>query len=358
MALVLAAALSSLALPSAPAAASEDVSTAAQRVARLQSLVVSTAAELTRGTRAWEADRAALRRTQARLALTRVRLARTQQVVDRATAHVDALARRMYMHPVVASGLQMAITRTPEGVLDSIRTQDAVDHVAGTDGEVIRDAQQARMTLRRHQSQVEAQAAEARGLERRSAKKLAELQALAARTGARLAAAEAALTGARSRQAARARAARLRAMLALRSGPACTVQSNAGRQNGNLDPASLCPLWMAPRHRLRFDAAQAFNRMNRFHRATTGRFLCVTDSYRSYSEQVDVYRRKPQLAAVPGTSRHGWGIALDLCGGVQRFGTPAYRWMKAHGPRFGWAHPAWAEPSGSMPEPWHWEYVR
>ena len=24
---------------------------------------------------------------------------------------------------------------------------------------------------------------------------------------------------------------------------------------------------------------------------------------------------------------------------------------------YGWLHPAWAEPSGSMPEPWHWEYA-
>lgn len=122
--------------------------------------------------------------------------------------------------------------------------------------------------------------------------------------------------------------------------------------------AYLCALWRAPGHQLRYDAATAFNRLSRFHQRVQGRPLCVNDSYRSYSEQADVYRRTPNLAAVPGTSRHGWGIALDLCGGVQSFGTPAYRWMKAYGPRFGWIHPAWAEPSGSMPEAWHWEFVR
>jgi LAS superfamily LD-carboxypeptidase LdcB len=83
----------------------------------------------------------------------------------------------------------------------------------------------------------------------------------------------------------------------------------------------------------------------------------VTDSYRSYEAQVDVFARKPQLAAVPGTSRHGFGVALDLGCGVESFGTEAHRWMQANGPRFGWVHPSWAAPGGSMPEPWHWEHV-
>ena len=61
--------------------------------------------------------------------------------------------------------------------------------------------------------------------------------------------------------------------------------------------------------------------------------------------------------AVPGTSRHGYGVALDLGCGVEQFGTDAHRWMKDNGPRFGWVHPAWAEPGGSMPEPWHWEFA-
>jgi LAS superfamily LD-carboxypeptidase LdcB len=91
--------------------------------------------------------------------------------------------------------------------------------------------------------------------------------------------------------------------------------------------------------------------------AERGAPLCVNDSYRSYAQQVSVFARMPQLAAVPGTSRHGFGVALDLGCGVERFGSEAHRWMKANGPRFGWVHPSWAEPDGSLPEPWHWEYV-
>jgi len=345
----------SLALP-APAAADE-VATAQQRVSRLSAAVAETTRELTRGTKEWEADRAALRRVQGQLRVTQQRLRQQQAVVDRTTDHVDAIARRLYMHPVRATGLDLALTGTPEAILGSLRTQAAVEHVAGSDVHRIRQAEQAKLALRRERQQVEQQAAEARRLEKRSAAKLAELKDLAAAMSERLAAAESALSGARTRQAARVRAARARAMAALRSAPACTIRGNAGRPNGMLDPASLCRLWGTSRHVLRYDAANAFNALSKFHQRVKGRPICVTDSYRTYAEQVDVYRRKPALAAVPGTSRHGWGIALDLGCGIQSFGTTAYRWMKTYGPRFGWVHPRWAEPSGSMPEPWHWEFV-
>ena len=91
--------------------------------------------------------------------------------------------------------------------------------------------------------------------------------------------------------------------------------------------------------------------------ASLGHPLAVTDSYRDYAGQVAVRAAKPSMTAVPGTSNHGWGLAADLGSGVQSFGTPEYRWMKAHGPSFGWVHPAWAEPGGSMPEPWHHNFV-
>jgi len=138
--------------------------------------------------------------------------------------------------------------------------------------------------------------------------------------------------------------------------PSCSGNSTGGYANGFLDPAALCPLYAAPGHRLRADAAAAFNAMSRARAGATGSPLCVTDSYRSYAEQVDVYSRKPSLAATPGTSNHGLGLATDLCGGVERFGSSAYLWMKANAGRFGFSHPSWAEPGGAKPEPWHWEF--
>lgn len=126
--------------------------------------------------------------------------------------------------------------------------------------------------------------------------------------------------------------------------------------NGMIPADALCPLWAAPGHRLRADAAHAFNQLSQSYAATFGTPLCITDSYRSLEGQVAVRAAKPGLAAVPGTSNHGWGTAVDLCGGVQTFGTPQHRWMRDNAPLYGWFLPSWAQQTGSKPEPWHWEY--
>ena len=85
--------------------------------------------------------------------------------------------------------------------------------------------------------------------------------------------------------------------------------------------------------------------------------ICVTDSYRSLPEQIAVKAAKPTLAATPGTSNHGWGVATDLCDGVQAFGSPQHEWLVQHAMAFGWFHPAWAQQGGSKPEAWHWEFA-
>lgn len=58
--------------------------------------------------------------------------------------------------------------------------------------------------------------------------------------------------------------------------------------------------------------------------------------------------------AVPGTSRHEYGNALDLPGSRRDTSTPR-GWMHAHGRRFGWYWPTWAQQSGTYEE-WHFEY--
>lgn len=138
----------------------------------------------------------------------------------------------------------------------------------------------------------------------------------------------------------------------------CTGRSLGGYANGRLPTSALCPLWGAAGQLLRADAATTFSRMSMAYAAQFGAPICVTDSYRSYASQVRLYREKPALAAYPGTSEHGWGRATDLCGGIQSFGTTTHNWMVANAPRFGWFHPGWAEPGGSRPEPWHFEYGR
>ncbi len=135
-----------------------------------------------------------------------------------------------------------------------------------------------------------------------------------------------------------------------------TKKSVLGFSDGQIPLTDLCPIWGAPGQLLRADAAAAFDQMSRAYAEQFGRPICVTDSYRSYSEQVALYAAKPNLAAKPGTSNHGWGVAVDLCGGIESFGTAQHEWLFTHAPLYGWFHPLWAEPTGSRPEPWHWEF--
>jgi LAS superfamily LD-carboxypeptidase LdcB len=75
----------------------------------------------------------------------------------------------------------------------------------------------------------------------------------------------------------------------------------------------------------------------------------ITDSYRSYAEQVDLARRKGLysqggLAAKPGTSEHGWGMAADL-----DLNSKAQAWMRKNGEKYGFEE-------DTPREPWHWGF--
>ncbi|MUL42820.1 peptidase M15 [Streptomonospora sp. PA3] len=136
---------------------------------------------------------------------------------------------------------------------------------------------------------------------------------------------------------------------------ACTASGAGAHPNGRIPASALCPLPQAG-EMLRPDAAADFIRLDDAFRDRFGRPMCVTDSYRSYPEQVRLFREKAAgMAASPGTSAHGRGTAVDLCGGVNRHGSAEYTWMAANAPRYGWRNPPWAQ--GGF-EPWHWEYTR
>lgn len=75
----------------------------------------------------------------------------------------------------------------------------------------------------------------------------------------------------------------------------------------------------------------------------------INDSYRTYERQVELVDRLglyPQggLAAVPGTSRHGWGMAVDL-----QLDGEALAWMRANGENFGFVE-------DTPRETWHWAF--
>jgi D-alanyl-D-alanine carboxypeptidase len=118
--------------------------------------------------------------------------------------------------------------------------------------------------------------------------------------------------------------------------------------NGRIPEGALVSLGTGG-HRLWGPAAEAFRQMSAS-AAESGVRLEVTDSYRSYDQQVDVARRKGLyrnggLAAEPGTSTHGWGLSVD----VETAGA-ALGWLRRYGAQFGFVEDV-------AREPWHWTYA-
>lgn len=121
--------------------------------------------------------------------------------------------------------------------------------------------------------------------------------------------------------------------------------------NGQLDKSELTPVTGAGSskkgHMLNDVAAKDYAEMVAAAEAD-GISWEITDSYRDYETQVDVAARKGLysqggLAAVPGTSNHGWGSALDL-----KLDDAALAWMRANAEQYGFTN---------IPrEPWHWEH--
>lgn len=122
----------------------------------------------------------------------------------------------------------------------------------------------------------------------------------------------------------------------------------AGYGNGKI-PAEALHEVGSTGHRLWAPAADALERLIA-DAARDGVTVGITDSYRSYEAQVDVAARKGLysqggLAAVPGTSDHGWGMAADL-----KLDDAAQSWMRANGGRYGFVE-------DTPREPWHWAYT-
>ena len=134
--------------------------------------------------------------------------------------------------------------------------------------------------------------------------------------------------------------------------------------NGRLPESALAPVPFQPARLLRADAAAALARLNSLHRAAFGFDLYLNDAYRDYATQVD-YKERTRLpswhprylrfASTPGTSVHGWGLAVDI-GGLGGFGSPRHKWLTKTAPALGWYQPAQYQQDGRYPESWHWEF--
>lgn len=150
-----------------------------------------------------------------------------------------------------------------------------------------------------------------------------------------------------------------------------------GQENGKLDPAILTPVDGGGQ--LHVTAARAWRALVA-EAAKAGHQLTYTigGTYRSYMSQVMLFKsryttdvlpgrpskmwngqrwyQKPgtAMAAVPGTSNHGYGLAIDTALGakptVATTITPILSWMLEQTPRFGFSYEA-------QSEPWHIRYV-
>ncbi|GIG22447.1 hypothetical protein Cch01nite_31710 [Cellulomonas chitinilytica] len=136
----------------------------------------------------------------------------------------------------------------------------------------------------------------------------------------------------------------------------CDGSTRAAGQNGLLKTADLCTLWDG-HTQLRADAAVSLAEFNQAFTARFGVDLCLSSGYRTLAQQRAVKAQKGGLAAAPGKSNHGWGLAVDLC--QDQTSGAKWTWLNENGPTYGWQNPAWAQPGGSGPhERWHWEYVK
>jgi hypothetical protein len=77
----------------------------------------------------------------------------------------------------------------------------------------------------------------------------------------------------------------------------------------------------------------------------------INTGYRTYEDQVKVKAQYGDDAASPGTSNHGFGLAVDFAVGLRKIkpGDKLYDWLTAgNGAKYGFKRIA--------SESWHWEY--
>ena len=115
--------------------------------------------------------------------------------------------------------------------------------------------------------------------------------------------------------------------------------------NGGIPASALRPI--AGDGHLVPAAAAAWNAMANYIYERTGQKIAPKgpySSYRTYAMQVEMKRIYGSNAATPGTSNHGWGLAVDTAWDalINRYGAP-FGWQKA------WSDASW--------EPWHFRWV-
>jgi hypothetical protein len=155
--------------------------------------------------------------------------------------------------------------------------------------------------------------------------------------------------------------------------------STKDESNGRLDTKKLMRIDSAyGSGMLHIEAAKQYNKM--LAQAIKDKIEWrVSSTYRDIAGQISCYEKYgPGSAAKPGSSPHGWGLAIDfgeICGTQQRKAkelgvgrahpsaakytrehSKNYYWLAKNGPKYGWYNPYRLADGGGMDEAWHWEY--
>lgn len=131
------------------------------------------------------------------------------------------------------------------------------------------------------------------------------------------------------------------------------VFKNIGFSNGDLRNATGVFRSNGRAFNLRPAAAGALTEANKSFRGRFGIDIPVNEAHRSIDTQWyywDLYQAgKGNLAAYPGNSNHGWGLAID----VDILSGEQLAWLKQNLPLCGWW---WAGGTFGQVEDWHYEF--
>lgn len=133
--------------------------------------------------------------------------------------------------------------------------------------------------------------------------------------------------------------------------------------NGRLPTNILTPLTFA-RGFLYKPAADSFEKMVADYKGTGNTFPGITDHYRPIEVQLRLAIEKPRLAARPGTSMHGWGLAIDFNNNRQPVNNwdPFLQFLKTNAHKYGIYGLAAVKGDAFYSqgfwrgEEWHWEF--
>ena len=150
-------------------------------------------------------------------------------------------------------------------------------------------------------------------------------------------------------------------------------------QNGNYPPELLAQATKGSKNKpiLIKDIVPSYDKMCVFFNQSFPAYELGGSGYRTYESQLNIYKdplkvnkKGQRLGAKPGTSRHGYGLAVDLhyfIHGVRArqsvAGNPkVYGWLYQHSHKYGFKNPSWARPktlggTARKIEPWHYEWI-